>query len=301
MKYLKWINKNVSDKSGKTALILGATGSFGAFISKALAYKGCNIIIAARSIDRLNLLKNELMAINDKISIDILVVDLFSIKSVDSLIEDISNITIDYFISTAGVYQLPSSKTLDNLEVHFETNYFSQAYILEYFVSNKKNTKLIFMSSISYRFNKIDYDNIESIGIKNKTKIYARSKRLLLNHLCYYKKRGYNIEIPHPGISPTSLFFGKNKGFKGIIKYITFPLMKLIFQNPSKCALGVLYSIDHNTKYMMQIGPRGLFKIWGYPHIYKLHKCVLNDKEHDKLLEKYNLILDNVKNKEKII
>jgi len=90
MKYLKWINKNVSDKSGKTALILGATGSFGAFISKALAYKGCNIIIAARSIDRLNLLKNELMAINDKISIDILVVDLFSIKSVDSLIEDIS-------------------------------------------------------------------------------------------------------------------------------------------------------------------------------------------------------------------
>lgn len=294
MKYLKWINKNLSDKTAKTAVVLGATGSFGKFISKALAYKNANLLLVARNKDNLLKLADEVRIINENIKIDIAIIDLFDNKSVKDFLTSINSINIDYFISTAGVYHLPVRKTIDSLEVHFEANYFNHAYILEYLISNKPKTKIIFTNSLSYRFNKIDYDNIESDNVKNKTKIYARSKRLLLNHLNYYKKKDYNIEIPHPGISPTTLFFGANKGYKGIIKWILKPLMKLVFQNPAKCALNILYSIDNKTNYGYQIGPRGLFRVWGYPKAYRLNKCVLNDDEQKKVIDAYNKILEHI-------
>ena len=92
MKYLKWINKNLSDKTAKTAVVLGATGSFGKFISKALAYKNANLILVARNKDNLLKLADEVRIINENIKVDIAIIDLFDNKSVKDFLSSINSI-----------------------------------------------------------------------------------------------------------------------------------------------------------------------------------------------------------------
>ena len=118
--------------------------------------------------------------------------------------------------------------------------------------------------------------------------MYGRSKRLLNYHLLYLKEQGYDIRITHPGVSATSLFASEKGGFGKLFNAIIVPLMKIIFHSPDKSSLTVLYGLNDEVEYGKEIGPGGLFAVWGYPKVLKLSKKMQDKERQEKVVELYN-------------
>ena len=267
MKYIKWVNKNIKTLENKNVVITGATGSIGIYTTKYLAHLKANIYIAVRNSKKgINLIE-DIKKDYPECNINMMIVDFSSIESIDNFINELQSIKIDYYISTAGVYHLPESITKDGLEIHYETNYFNQIRVIE---GIGKDIPILVVSSISHKKCREDLDNIMSLGVKNRTKVYGRSKRLLNYHLLALKEEGYDIRITHPGVSATSLFASEKGGFGKVFNAIIVPLMKIIFHSPDKSSLTLLYALNEEVEIGKEIGPRGLFAVWGYPKVLKL-------------------------------
>ena len=285
MKYIKWVNKNIKSLENKTIVITGATGSIGIYTTKYLAYLKANIIIAVRNAKKGNALIEDIKKDFPDCNISMMLVDFSSVESVDNFSNELTNINMDYYITTAGVYHLPETVTKDGLEIHYETNYYNQIRVIERL---NKDLPIIVVSSISHKKCRIDFDNLMSLGVKNRTKVYGRSKRLLNLHLMNLKNNGYDIRITHPGVSATSLFASEKGGFGKLFNAIIVPLMKIIFHSPDKSSLNVLYGLKNEVEYGKEIGPRGLFAVWGYPKVLKLSKKLQNEKNQERIIEYYN-------------
>jgi short-subunit dehydrogenase len=89
---------------GLTALITGASAGLGEAFAWLLAEKGANLVLVARSGDRLNLLAEALQA-QAKVEVTVLPADLSSQEAVDCLIAKIksSELRIDILVNNAGL------------------------------------------------------------------------------------------------------------------------------------------------------------------------------------------------------
>lgn len=83
------------------ALITGASSGIGRDIAIDLAKEGYDLVIVARSVDKLNELKNEIESMNTNSSIDVVKKDLSSIDNCKELYEQYKN-KIDLLINNAG-------------------------------------------------------------------------------------------------------------------------------------------------------------------------------------------------------
>ncbi len=287
MKYIKWVNKNIKSLENKTIVITGATGSIGIYTTKYLAYLKANIIIAVRNAKKGNALIEDIKKDFPDCNISMMLVDFSSVESVDNFSNELTNINMDYYITTAGVYHLPETVTKDGLEIHYETNYYNQIRVIERL---SKDLPIIVVSSISHKKCRIDFNNLMSLGVKNRTKVYGRSKRLLNFHLMNLKNNGYDIRITHPGISATSLFNSEKGGFGKLFNAFIVPIMKILFHSPDKACLSVLLGLNKEVELCKEIGPKGLFNAWGYPKVVKLSKKLLDQEKQIKIIDFYQSI-----------
>ena len=85
--------------NNKTALITGASKGIGKAIAVSMAKEGCNLVLTARSEDKLNELKSELQR-QYNISVEIIAIDLSLKNSVEKVSEFSNN--IDILINNAG-------------------------------------------------------------------------------------------------------------------------------------------------------------------------------------------------------
>ncbi|MEA4935948.1 MAG: SDR family oxidoreductase [Paludibacter sp.] len=87
----------------QTALITGASGGIGYEIAKLFAIDGVNLILIARSADKLVQIK-QIFEKDYKITVKVIAADLSSEKYLPQIIESIDkeNITINYLVNNAG-------------------------------------------------------------------------------------------------------------------------------------------------------------------------------------------------------
>jgi len=87
----------------KTALITGASGGIGMELAHILASKGDNLILVARSIDKLNALKLELET-QYGISVYVITTNLADLNAAQTVYDEIKTqkIRVDYLINNAG-------------------------------------------------------------------------------------------------------------------------------------------------------------------------------------------------------
>lgn len=88
-------------KMTKTALITGASTGLGAEFTKIFAREGYDLIITARSEDKLNALK-EACEKEYKIKVDVIAMDLSEINAAQKLYDKVSGRTLDVLINNAG-------------------------------------------------------------------------------------------------------------------------------------------------------------------------------------------------------
>lgn len=287
VKYQKWIDKNTHKLKNKLVILVGATGSTGSKLLDYLLYLEANVIIAARNINKALSLKNKMLLKYPNAQIYVEHLDISSLESIDlfQLNIDKKYPKADFFVNNSGVYHLPNSFSKDGYEIHFATNNLGAYYLTKKILFNlNSHAKIVLVGSLSYRFYKIDYSDIQSTRTNKKMRKYAISKRILMLNAQFIKEQlepyKYSVNIAHPGICATQLFDeGHSKFFKIFIK----PIMKVLFHKPDKAALSLLKAMFEDTKIGEWIGPRGLFHVWGYPKVSKLHKSICNKESYLKV------------------
>ena len=86
------------------SLITGASSGIGKDMAFEFAGRGYDLILVARSLDRLKEVKNEIIKKYSKCNVEIMKCDVSDIKSVKKLYDDVRNkfVNIDVLVNNAG-------------------------------------------------------------------------------------------------------------------------------------------------------------------------------------------------------
>ena len=286
MKIQKWLNKNCPSLEGKTIVITGTTSGIGLETFKHLVALGANIVVGVRNIkkaeEHIKSLNN--LAETQKVSVFQLdLEDISSIKTFASNIKTICPNGIYALINNAGAYPNKSEILKYGYEKHFFVNFVAPLFLsnlLLPLLEKTKDSKLIFVSSISQYFVNINLNNIDFKNQKSKFKIYANSKRWLtlvalkLKQDLESKNSNVSINIIHPGITASSLFAPKDSNAKNARFKFLDAGERLLFPKTKKACLSEIYALYHTKSGNNWIGP-STFKVYGFP---KFDKLKINNK-----------------------
>jgi NAD(P)-dependent dehydrogenase (short-subunit alcohol dehydrogenase family) len=147
------------------------------------------------------------------------------------------------------------------------TNYighFALTGLLLPILTSTNSSRIISLSSLSYKWSEIQFDDFHFENGYSKIKAYGQSKRACLMFAFELQRRltasGYStLSIAaHPGLSKTNL----DQYYPSFIR----PLGNLFLQPAAKGALPILFAaLDKGLKGGEFIGPDGFQQIKGYP------------------------------------
>ena len=280
MNYKKWLSENTCSLKGKTVAISGSTGGIGKGLCKFFCSLSADLILIDRNKARSDALKESLLEEFPNISLKAYYVDLEDISAVRELAKALQNETIDYLVLNAGAYKIPRRKGENGFENAFNINFVSPYILADALLPKIKarGGKLIAVGSIAHNYSKIDVNDVDFATRKAPSKIYGNAKRYLMYSLWALDEYRDTVNIAHPGIAVTNITSHYPKLIYAIIKYP----MKIIFMNPKKASLSILYALFTETKKNEWIGPR-VFDVWGLPRKKTLKTC--SQEEAEKISE----------------
>jgi NAD(P)-dependent dehydrogenase (short-subunit alcohol dehydrogenase family) len=280
MNYKKWLSENTKSLKGKTVAISGSTGGIGKELCKFFCSLSADLILIDRNKARSDALKESLLEEFPNISLKAYYVDLEDISAVRELAKALQNETIDYLVLNAGAYKIPRRKGENGFENAFNINFVSPYILADALLPKIKarGGKLIAVGSIAHNYSKIDVNDVDFATRKAPSKIYGNAKRYLMYSLWALDQYRDTVNIAHPGIAVTNITSHYPKLIYAIIKYP----MKIIFMNPKKASLSILYALFTETKKNEWIGPR-IFDVWGLPQKKTLKTC--SQEEAEKISE----------------
>ncbi|MDR0975938.1 MAG: SDR family NAD(P)-dependent oxidoreductase [Christensenellaceae bacterium] len=258
--------KNSLDLSGKTVLVVGATGGLGRAICAEVKNAGASLFITSRS------------GKDDNIGADkVLALDLTDLDSVRKFARDLiaSGAHIDFLILNAGVIRKATETTKDGHEIHFQVNFLAQVLLAKLLLPITE--RVIFQSSMSYRWVKVDWSDPEGINETRTMKRYGKTKYLLnAAVLALIETTDKPIVLVHPGIVKTKII----RGFPKPIKFLANLFMPLVFQSPRQGARATIMAMSVLPPKNCWLAPSGIYEIWGKPKIKPLKgDCVDFDEQ----------------------
>ena len=138
-------------------------------------------------------------------------------------------------------------------------------------IANTEGARIVNVSSLGYQLGRMDFDNLlfEKGRGFSRTRAYSRSKlaNLLFTYELDRKLRQANLTAlavaAHPGFSYTD--FGRRTFFRSL-KYIFYPLVRIITQSPALGALpSIRAAVDPEAKGADFYGPGGRKERKGFP------------------------------------
>ncbi len=299
MKISKYIEKNIPLCSHKRVLITGANSGIGFEAAKILVSKGAELIFACRNLVKAEKAKEAILKLFPSAKITVFQYDQASFASIDRFVSQIKEKYdyIDATILNAGIYHpAPNQFTADGFPLTIGTNYLGAFYFLERilpFLEKNAQGKIIFVSSLTYKFHKIkDYKFLTQEG-KSTNKSYGISKICVAKlFLAYQKKTKLRVYLMHPGVASTNIFSSSDTRFPKWFMSLAHSVLPLFTHSPQKASLGIvnLVCCDHFENGTV-LGPRGLGEWRGFPKKRKLPKHVFQNV--DRLMEETMKIIEN--------
>eukprot|EP01025_Chloroclados_australasicus_P043671 TRINITY_DN4685_c0_g4_i2.p2 TRINITY_DN4685_c0_g4~~TRINITY_DN4685_c0_g4_i2.p2 ORF type:complete len:337 (+),score=39.04 TRINITY_DN4685_c0_g4_i2:117-1127(+) len=113
------------DGSGKTAIVTGASAGLGAETVKALAGRGCHVIMAARNTEKCQKVADEIKQKVKDANLTVMKLDLADLVSVKQFCDEykLAKLPLNILICNAGVMACPFTKSAQGHEMQFATNH----------------------------------------------------------------------------------------------------------------------------------------------------------------------------------
>ncbi|KAM1037867.1 hypothetical protein ACFX13_033363 [Malus domestica] len=212
------------DASNLTAIVTGGASGIGLETARVLALRGAHVIIAARNLEAANEAKQLILKDNQTARIDILKLDLSSIKSVRAFVDSFNalDLPLNLLINNAGVMFCPFQLSEDGIEMQFATNHLGHFLLTNLLLEKMKTTvqttgveaRIVNLSSIAHTSTYeggIRLDRINDPDSYSTLNAYGQSKLANILHANELSRRlqeeGVSITVNsvHPGLITTRL------------------------------------------------------------------------------------------------
>ncbi len=265
----KWNIDQVPSQPGKVAVVTGANSGIGYEITLGLVKKDVEVIMACRNMQKAEEAKAKILHVHPQAKIKPMMVDLSSLNEVKKFAHQFGSHydRLDLLINNAGIMMSPYKVTEDGFENQLATNYighFALTGLLLPLLTGTSGSRIVTLSSLSYKWAKIQFDDFHFRRGYSRRKAYGQSKRACLIFAFELQRRlsaagSDTLSVAaHPGLSKTNL----DQYFPALIR----PLGSLFLQSAQKGALPVLYAaLGKEVAGGEFIGPDGFQQIRGYP------------------------------------
>ena len=285
----KWTTSDISSQVGRRAVITGANSGIGFEAALALARKGAELVLPARTIAKSDDAVQRILRHVPNARLHSETLDLADQASVHAfarrVIERFPGPSLDLLINNAGVMALPRREvTTDGFERQFATNYlgpFALTMLLLPSIKQLPGSRVVTVSSTASNQGKIEFDNLQSQRVyKPMFQAYAQSKLADLVFSRELQRRLAAVGSPilsvaaHPGYSVTNLQAGPLPlGLKAIIA----AMKPFLSQDAAHGALPMLYAaVGTDVAAGGYYGPDGIAEMKGHPTAARIPKRALD-------------------------
>jgi NAD(P)-dependent dehydrogenase (short-subunit alcohol dehydrogenase family) len=269
-----WTYADIGDLSGRRALVTGVTSGLGGAVAEALAEHGAEVVMAARSRDRLTAATERLRDRIDGPVLRPLLVDLADQSSVRrAAVEAATYGPLHLLVNNAGVMATPYARTVDGFERQMATNFFGHfaltGLLLPQLVAG--SARVVSVSSQVHRLARAAplQDPRMQDGRYHRWRSYGQSKLANLMFAFELDRRARAAGLPltsvaaHPGFAATGLMAsGQRSRAGGSILDAAFGM---VGQPPSQGALPLLMAATADLPGGTYVGPSGPGEARGAP------------------------------------
>ncbi|XP_065048145.1 short-chain dehydrogenase TIC 32 B, chloroplastic-like [Musa acuminata AAA Group] len=212
------------DASNLTVIITGGASGIGTETARVFALRGAHVIIAARNLKAADGAKQLIQRTAPASRVDILELDLSSLKSVRAFADKFlsMDLPLDILINNAGVMFCPYQLSRDGIEMQFATNHLGHFLLTNLLLEKMKSTakktgmegRIINLSSIAHKHTYkggIWFDKLNDKDVYSDKKAYGQSKLANILHANELSRRlqedGAKVTVNsvHPGLIMTNL------------------------------------------------------------------------------------------------
>jgi len=286
----KWTTENIPSQAGRRAVITGANSGIGFEAALALAHKGAELILPARTQDKADDATARILEQVPSARVHSEILDLAVLDSVHAFADRVKRRfpgqSLDLLINNAGVMALPTREvTVDGFERQFATNYlgpFALTMLLLPSIKAVEGSRVVTVSSSAGNQGKIEFDNLLSERVyKPMFQAYAQSKLADLIFSLELQRRLKSAGSPilstaaHPGYAVTNLQadhlpFG--------LKVLITTMKPFLSQDAAHGALPTLYAaVAPDAIAGGYYGPDGIAELKGYPTSVPVPKSALDE------------------------
>ena len=285
-----WDTSKIASQSGKVAIITGGTGGVGFADAKALALKGCTVIIIGRNSEKGSEAIARIKEIDAQADVSFFSIDLGNLSAIKSFSEQMNRklSRLDILINNAGI-MMPAERqlTADGFELQFGTNYLAHFALTCQLLPLLKKTdgaRVVTLSTLPGKY-LIDFDDLQSEKKYSAWTAYGQSKLAELIFALHLQRlsdeNNWNIQSmgAHPGLSVTDLITKQAVSTSGMtagmrILFKIFPFMR---QTADKGALPTLFAaVDPHAIGGNHYSPHGVGEMTGYPALAKINPQALD-------------------------
>jgi NAD(P)-dependent dehydrogenase (short-subunit alcohol dehydrogenase family) len=270
----KWTANDISDLSGKTAVVTGANSGLGYETAMALARHGAHVVLACRDEGRGTEAIERLRAEVPDASAELSLLDLADLTSVRKFAEGYSGERgqLDILVNNAGVMALDERRqTADGFEMQLGTNHlghFALTGLLLPQLQAGPGGRVVNVTSFGHKVGRMNFDDLQWERSYRKWLAYGRSKLANLLFTFEFDRRaraagsGVIAAVAHPGYANTNLQSGTS-----------FQWSNFMAQSAADGALPQLYGATAPDVQSGEFfGPGGFMELRGAPKRVKAAK-----------------------------
>ncbi|GMP85421.1 hypothetical protein CsSME_00038580 [Camellia sinensis var. sinensis] len=196
------------DATNLTAIVTGGASGIGLETARVLALRNAHVIIAARNMEAANEAKQLILKDNENARVDVLKLDLCSMKSIRAFANNFNalNLPLNILINNAGVMFCPYQLSEDGIEMQFATNHLGHFLLTNLLLDKMKDTaratgiegRIVNLSSIAHlhTYEKgIQFDKINDQASYSDKKAYGQSKLANILHANELSRRLQVIQL----------------------------------------------------------------------------------------------------------
>ena len=204
-----WASPEPDALAGRTVLVTGPTSGLGRHVTDELAAVGARIVLVGRSRERLESVRDELVARYDEDRFPIVVADMGSLASVRAATDVVlaTEPRLDVLIDNAGAIFPQRTIGPDGIEATLATlvvGPFTLVACLVPLLGRTPGARVLAVTSGGQYAQAVDLDDLEGRqGAYDGTRAYARAKRAQVSLIREWARRlgqtGIHFESMHPG------------------------------------------------------------------------------------------------------
>ncbi len=236
----------MTDLTGRTCLVTGATSGIGEETALGLARLGARVILVGRSRERGERALARVRAESGNAAVELRLADLASLTEIRRLAAEVleSCPQLHVLVNNAGIVNLRRTTSVDGFESRFAVNhlaYFLLTNLLLERLIASAPARVVNVASEAHRFGTLEIDDLQSERRFGAMRSYGRSK--FANILFTYELArqlegtGVSTHCVHPGAVATGL--GRNNG---MLSRLLTGLLRPFFRTPARGAAPSLHA-----------------------------------------------------------